>query len=108
MNQPSALTVPWCSARLVVVQEMLAGEAKLIGNGNIRDVYLVERDGRTLVVKALRDDFELRATKRRADMIHRWEAAALDAVSGNSNRQTHAHPVFPRLFCFAKSPTSGS
>lgn len=64
-----------------VVQSMLAGEKKLIGNGNIRDVYLVEWRGRKLVVKALREDFELTASRRKADKIHRWEAAALDEVS---------------------------
>lgn len=83
------------------MQEMLAGEPKLIGNGNIRDVYLVEREGRTLVVKALRGDYELRATKRRADKIHRWEAAALDAVSNTDTRNPlhNTHPsVVPRFF----------
>lgn len=77
------------------MQEMLAGEKKLIGNGNIRDVYLVERGGETLVVKALRDDFEQRASKQRADKIHRWEAAALDAVSERQRTQG----VFPRSLC---------
>ncbi|CAM9799268.1 unnamed protein product [Ectocarpus fasciculatus] len=64
---------------------MLAGEKKLIGNGNIRDVYLVEWGGRKLVVKVLREDFRLRASRRRVDKIHRWEAAALDAVRGHPN-----------------------
>ncbi|CAM9415572.1 unnamed protein product [Ectocarpus sp. 12 AP-2014] len=64
---------------------MLADEKKLIGNGNIRDVYLVELRGRKLVVKALREDFELRASRRRADKIHRLEATALDEVRGHPN-----------------------
>ena len=59
---------------------MLAGEKELIGNGNIRDVYVVVHEGRKLVLKVLREDYELRATKARADKMHRWEAAALDAV----------------------------
>ncbi|CAM9289922.1 unnamed protein product, partial [Hapterophycus canaliculatus] len=64
---------------------LLAGEKTLIGNGNIRDVYLVERGGRKLVVKALREDFELRASRTRAEKIHRWEAAALHSVRGHFN-----------------------
>ncbi|CAB1119436.1 unnamed protein product [Ectocarpus sp. CCAP 1310/34] len=67
------------------IESMLADEKKLIGHGNIRDVYLVEWGGRKLVVKALREDFELRASRRRADKIHRWEATALDEVRGHPN-----------------------
>lgn len=59
---------------------LLAGEKELIGNGNIRDVYLVKHRGRKLVIKALREDYEMRAGKSRVEKIHRWEAAALDAV----------------------------
>lgn len=70
-------------------QALLAGEKELIGNGNIRDVFLVEHEGRQLVIKALRDDFGLRAGKTRVDNIHQWEAAALDAVSD--------HTMFLRL-----------
>lgn len=66
---------------------MLAGDKKLIGTGNIRNVYLVELEGgRKVVLKTLREDFEERATKMRADKIHRWEAAALDAVRRSTNR----------------------
>lgn len=75
-----------------LTQDMLAGEKELIGNGNIRDVYLVKVGDKTLVVKALRDDFEQRASKQRADKIHRWEAAALDAVSAINRR----NGMFPR------------
>lgn len=80
-KQLSAVRITNATLLPIVVQAMLGGEKKLIGNGNIRDVYLVEWGGRKLVVKALREDFELRASRRRADKIHRWEAAALDAVS---------------------------
>lgn len=62
------------------VQEMMEGEKTLIGNGNIRDVYLVEWGGRKLVVKYLREDFEQRASRSRVENIHRWEAVAIDAV----------------------------
>lgn len=59
---------------------MLTGEKELIGSGFIRDVYLVEWEGRKLAVKFLREDFELRASEGSAENLHRWEAAALDAV----------------------------
>lgn len=63
---------------------MLMGEKKLIGHGYIRDVYLVEWEGRKLVVKFLREDYEERAGDSRVEKIHQWEAAALDAVSESS------------------------
>lgn len=66
---------------------MLMGEKKLIGRGYIRDVYLVEWEGRKLVVKFLREDYEAKATESRVEKIHRWEAAALDAVRLNIPRQ---------------------
>ena len=56
------------------------GKKKLIGRGYIRDVYLVEWEGRQLVVKFLREDYEAKASESRVEKIHRWEAAALDAV----------------------------
>lgn len=59
---------------------MIDGEKTLIGNGNIRDVYLVERGGKKLVLKYLREDYGLRAGRSRVEKVHRWEAAALDAV----------------------------
>ncbi|CAM9237457.1 unnamed protein product [Hapterophycus canaliculatus] len=64
---------------------MIAGEKLLIGNGNIRDVYLVERGDRKLVLKDLREDYGMRAGWRRVEKVHRWEAAALDAVKGHPN-----------------------
>eukprot|EP00904_Undaria_pinnatifida_P002246 jgi/Undpi1/12021/HiC_scaffold_4.g01720.m1 len=67
------------------VEEISRGVKKLIGNGNIRDVYLTEYKGQKLVVKILRDDFEERASKTRVDNIHQWEAAAINAVKGHSN-----------------------
>eukprot|EP00903_Cladosiphon_okamuranus_P005886 g5821.t1 len=67
------------------INALLAGEKELIGNGNIRDVYLVDHGGRKLVIKALREDYGLRAGKSRVDKIHRWEAAALDAIKGHPN-----------------------
>lgn len=57
---------------------MLAGKKKLLGSGNIRDVFLVDYHGRKFVLKTLREDFV--ATALRTKKMHRWEAAALDAV----------------------------
>ena len=69
-------------------QEISRGVKKLIGNGNIRDVYLTEYKGQKLVIKILRDDFEERASKTRVDNIHQWEAAAINAVRTNRNENT--------------------
>lgn len=80
---------------------MLAGEKELIGNGVIRDVYLVEHEGRKLVIKALRDDYEQRASKSRVDNMHRWEAAALDVVSETSTFLCFCVFVFGFLFASA-------
>lgn len=60
---------------------MLTGDKTLIGSGFIRDVYLVEWEGRRLVVKFTREDYEERVGEDLAENIHQWEAAALDAVS---------------------------
>lgn len=60
---------------------MLTREKKLIGSGFIRDVYLVEWEGRKLVVKFVREDYEERVSEELAENIHQWEAAALHAVS---------------------------
>lgn len=79
-----------------ILQEIILGEKTLIGNGNIRDVYLAEYKGQQLVVKVLRDDFEERASKTRVDNIHRWEAAAIDAVRNDSvppNKNVCFHAV---------------
>lgn len=60
---------------------MLTGEKTPIGSGFIRDVYLVEWEGRKLAVKFLREDYEERVSERQAERVHQFEAAALDAVS---------------------------
>lgn len=73
----SALSDP----RRSLAQAMLDGDITLIGSGMIRDVYLVEHEGQKLVLKVLREDYELIASKSWIEDIHRWEAAALDAVS---------------------------
>ena len=62
-------------------QAMRAGDKELIGEGYIRDVYLVTWNGRKLVAKFLREDYDKRTTDTRIERIHRWEAAALDSVS---------------------------
>eukprot|EP00752_Nemacystus_decipiens_P007117 g6375.t1 len=63
------------------IYTMLTGEKTLIGSGFIRDVYLVLWEGRKLVVKFTREDYEERVGEELAENIHQWEAAALDAVS---------------------------
>lgn len=81
----------WCTQRFVNIvcsyvrtfQTMLTGEKTLIGSGFIRDVYLVDWEGRKLVVKFTREDYEERVGEDLAENIHQWEAAALDAVSEN-------------------------
>jgi len=61
------------------------GEKQLIGHGYIRDVYLVDlKGGRKVVVKFVREDYDKRTSDSRIEKIHRWEAAALDAVSGGT------------------------
>ena len=55
-----------------------AGEAKFLGRGYWREVHLVKYDGQDMALKTLRDD--QKETKRNKER-HRWEAAAMDAVS---------------------------
>lgn len=64
---------------------MLDGKKKLLGSGNIREVFLVDYHGRKFVLKTLREDFV--ATALRTTKMHRWEAAALDAVSDTYDPQ---------------------
>lgn len=59
---------------------MADGERKLVGNGKIRDVYVVEYRGEELVMKVVRKDYELRGPMKRVENMHRWEAVALTAV----------------------------
>lgn len=91
-------------------QSMLMGKKKLIGRGYIRDVYLVEWEGRKLVVKFLREDYEAKASESRVEKIHRWEAAALDAVSRFSSQGVVASPatvIRGELICmFSSDATS--
>lgn len=77
----SSLSTLLLPARTLGLQTMLTGEKQLVGSGFIRDVYLVEWEGRKLAVKFLREDYELRASEGAAESLHRWEEAALDAVS---------------------------
>lgn len=55
-----------------------SGELKFLGRGYWREVHLVNYDGRDMALKTLRDDQQ--ETKRNKER-HRWEAAAMDAVS---------------------------
>lgn len=59
---------------------MTNGDIELIGEGHIRNVYLVNYKEQKLAMKILRDDYSLRQSKSRVDKLHRWEAAALTAV----------------------------
>eukprot|EP00903_Cladosiphon_okamuranus_P005887 g5822.t1 len=67
------------------LETMLTGEKTLIGSGFIRDVYLVEWEGRKLVVKFPREAYEERVGEDFAENEQQWEAAALDAVRGHPN-----------------------
>jgi len=61
---------------------MLAGDdATLIGGGKLRDVFLVEYEGRQLAVKTLKHVDEMARQKVHLSM-HRREVLTLDAVSG--------------------------
>lgn len=60
---------------------MLKGyDLTMIGSGKLRDVYLVEYEGRQLAVKTLRHVNELTRQKVHLSM-HRREVLTLDAVS---------------------------
>lgn len=58
------------------MQHMLKGSKALIGSGGVRDVWLVEYRGRSVVVKTLRymDDPSFRS-------MHKREMLTMDAVS---------------------------
>lgn len=68
-NRPYAIV--WCAS-----QHMLTGPKTLVGSGSVRDVWLVEYKGRTVVTKTLRhmDD------PRHRDM-HMREMLTMDVVS---------------------------
>lgn len=55
---------------------MLTGHKTLVGSGSVRDVWLVEYNGRTVVVKTLRHMED----QRHRDM-HTREMLTMDAVS---------------------------
>lgn len=59
---------------------MLQGNKTFVGQGQIRDVWLVNYKGRALVVKPLRVDEPQK--QRQLIRMHRSEIAALDSVSG--------------------------
>lgn len=80
---------------------MLTGEKQLIGSGFIRDVYLVEWEGRKLVVKFLREDYEERVSEGLAENVHQWEAAALDAVSEARSRSLYSAMTAPESVSYA-------
>lgn len=74
---PACVILDW---PIISVQIMLRGNRTFVGNGHVRNVYLVEYEGRRVVVKTLRttDDLkEQRASLKR----HKWEMLTLDSVS---------------------------
>ncbi len=81
----------------------------LIGGGTLRDVFLVEYEGRQLALKSLRHVDELARQKVHLSM-HRREVLTLDAVSGAvffasglcRNRFFSRVLVAPELFTFRK------
>lgn len=62
---------------------MLEGKKTLVGSGSVRDVFLVEYEGQTVVVKSLRRNDDLKVDKHRLVMNKR-EVLTLDAVSENA------------------------
>lgn len=66
------------------IEEMLHGNTTLVGNGQVRDVYVVEYGGETVVLRVLREQQDRK--KRHVSLrMHRTEAIALDAVRGHPN-----------------------
>lgn len=61
-------------------QAMLKGPKTLVGNGKVRDVFLVEYEGKTVVVKTLRHMNTLRSAKKHLER-HVVEVLSLDVVS---------------------------
>lgn len=61
---------------------MLEGKKTLVGSGSVRDVFLVEYKGRTVVVKSLRGMGDPNVEHHRL-VMHKREVLTLDAVSEN-------------------------
>lgn len=59
---------------------MLQGTKTLVGNGRVRDVFLVAYKGRKVVVKTLRGGGDRKSQKTALDR-HEREVQTLDAVS---------------------------
>lgn len=68
---------------------MLAGEERLVGNGQIRNVYFVEYEGRVVVAKTLREGHTLFSQKNHM-IMHRAEMISLDAVSSRRGDFQHS------------------
>lgn len=60
---------------------MMAGNKTLVGNGRVRDVYLVEYEGKKVALKTLRNMDDTRSQRVHLDK-HKREILTLDAVSG--------------------------
>lgn len=64
------------------LEEILAGETSLVGEGYWREVRLATYKGQNLVVKTLKSSQEESARNKER---HRWEAVALEAVKDHPN-----------------------
>ncbi|CAM9401003.1 unnamed protein product [Ectocarpus fasciculatus] len=66
------------------IKIMLEGKKTLVGSGTVRDVFLVEYEGRAVVVKSLRGMGDPKVEKYRL-LMHKQEVLTLDALRGNRN-----------------------
>ncbi|CBJ32471.1 similar to TAK1 (TGF-beta-activated kinase) [Ectocarpus siliculosus] len=66
------------------IKIMLEGKKTLVGSGSVRDVFLVEYEGQTVVVKSLRRKDDPNVEKHRL-VMHKLEVLTLDALRGNRN-----------------------
>ncbi|CAN0318902.1 unnamed protein product [Ectocarpus sp. 6 AP-2014] len=71
---------PFCT----IAQSMLAGNITLVGNGRVRDVYLVEYEGRKVALKTLRNMDDSRSQRVHLEK-HKREILTLDAMRGHRN-----------------------
>ncbi|CAN0149692.1 unnamed protein product, partial [Ectocarpus sp. 12 AP-2014] len=71
---------PFCT----IAQSMLAGNKTLVGNGRVRDVYLVEYEGRKVALKTLRNMEDTRSQRVHLEK-HKREILTLDVMRGHRN-----------------------
>lgn len=94
-------------------QRMLNGEKTLVGNGYVRDVYLVDSAGESIVLKTLRP-VEGRSRQELHLNMHRREVLTLDAVrkswpdrtryAGSDQVVSQTARLRPRVSSFERFP----